>query len=88
MRKEKLRKVELCFITGCFIKPFQIIINHFIYFSGLFPEQFSLFDIKDIKSENWELQIARNGKLNIDFKNNFNHLVINVTQLKVDSRVR
>ena len=30
MRKEKLRKVRLCFITGCFIRSFSMIINHFI----------------------------------------------------------
>ena len=29
MRKEKLRKVGLCFIKGCFIKSFNMIINHF-----------------------------------------------------------
>ena len=29
MRKEKLRNVKLCFITGCFIKSFNMIINHF-----------------------------------------------------------
>ena len=29
MRKEKLRKVGLCFITGCFIKSFNMIISHF-----------------------------------------------------------
>ena len=29
MREEKLRKVGLCFITGCFIKSFNMIINHF-----------------------------------------------------------
>ena len=40
-----------------------------------------LFDISDIKSGNWKRQIARNGKLNIYFKNNFKLLVINVTQL-------
>ena len=27
MRKVKLRKVGLCVITGCFIKPFKMIIN-------------------------------------------------------------
>ena len=81
MRKEKLRKVGLCFITGCFIKPFQMIINHFFYFSSSFTARFSLFEVRDIKSENWEQQIARNGKLNIYFKNNFNLLVTNVTQL-------
>ena len=32
MRKEKQRKVGLCFITGCFIKLFKIIINHFFFF--------------------------------------------------------
>ena len=29
MRKEKLRKLGLCFITGCFIKPFKMIIDFF-----------------------------------------------------------
>ena len=29
MRKEKLRKNGLWFITGCFIKSFDVIINHF-----------------------------------------------------------
>ena len=29
MRKEKLRKVGLCFITGCVIKAFKMIINFF-----------------------------------------------------------
>ena len=29
MRKEKQRKVGLCFITGCLIKSFNMIINHF-----------------------------------------------------------
>ena len=29
MRKEKLRIVGLCFITGCSIKSFNMIINHF-----------------------------------------------------------
>ena len=32
IRKEKLRKVGLCFITGCFIKPFKMIINFFLFF--------------------------------------------------------
>ena len=76
MRKEKLRKVGLCFITGCFMKPFQMIINHFFYFSSSFTAQFLLFDIRDIKRENWEQQIARDCKLNIYFKNNFILLVM------------
>ena len=29
MRKEKPRKVGLCFITDCFISSFNMIINHF-----------------------------------------------------------
>ena len=41
---------------------------------------FFLF-LKLIRSANWERQIARNGKLNIHFKNNFDLLVMNVTQL-------
>ena len=81
MRKEKLKKVGLCFTTGCFIKPFKMIINLFFYFSSSFAVQLWLFDIRDIKTRNWERQIARNGKLNIYFKNNFNLLVMNVTQL-------
>ena len=79
MRKKKLRKVELCFIPGCFIKLywlfFKIIIIHifflfflFFYFSSWFAAQFSLFDIRDIKRGNWERQIPRNGKLDIYFK--------------------
>ena len=83
MRKEKLRKVGLCFISGCFVKPFKMIINHFIYFSSSFTMQFWLFDIRDIKRGNYEQQIARNGKLNVYFKNNLNLLVMNVTQLNM-----
>ena len=30
MTKEKLRKAGLCFITGCFIKSFNMIIGHFL----------------------------------------------------------
>ena len=40
-----------------------------------------LFDTRDIKMGNWERQIARNGKLNRYFKNSFNLLVMNVSQL-------
>ena len=82
MGKEKLRKVGFCFIIGCFIKSFKMIINlFFFYFSSSFVAQSSLFDIRDIKRGNWEQQIARNGKLNIHFKNNFRFLLMNVTQL-------
>ena len=75
------KKVGLCFIAGCFIKPFQMIINNFFYFSSSFAAKFLLFDIRDIKSENWERQIVRNGELNIYFSNNFNLSAMNVTQL-------
>ena len=82
MRKEKLRKVGFCFITCCFIKPFKVIINlSFFYFLSSFTAQFSIFDISDIKRGKLERQIGRNGKLNIHFKNNFDLLVMNVTQL-------
>ena len=81
MRKEKLRKVELCLITGLFTKPFQMIINHPFNFSSSLTVQFLLFDTRDIKRGNWEQQIARHGKLKIHFKNNLNLLVMNITQL-------
>ena len=81
--KKNWEKLDFCFITGCFIKPFQITIkiNHFFYFTNSFTAQFSLFDIRGIKRGDWEQQIARDGELNIYFKNNFNLLVMNVTQL-------
>ena len=83
MGKEKFRKVRFCFITSCFIKPFKMIINLFFFlnFSSSFAAQLWLFDIRDIKRGIWERQIAKNDKLNIYFKNNFNLLVMNVTQL-------
>ena len=87
MRKEKLTKVGYCFISGCFIKPFKMIIFllflKLFYFSSLtlYAAQFCLFDIRNIKRGNCERQIARNGKLHIFFKSNFNLLVMNVTQL-------
>ena len=40
MRKEKLRKVV------CFIKSFNMIINHFFCFASSFAAQFLLFDIR------------------------------------------
>ena len=46
MRKEKLRKDGLCFITGCFIKSFDVIINHFFCFASLFAAQLLLFNIR------------------------------------------
>ena len=35
MRKEKLRIARLCFIVGCFIKSFKMIINLFFLFPKL-----------------------------------------------------
>ena len=48
MRKEKLRKVGLCFITGCFIKSVNMIINRVFLFHKLstFAGHFLLFDIR------------------------------------------
>ena len=45
MRKKKLRKVDLCFITGCFIWSFDMVINHFFCFASSFAAQVLLFDI-------------------------------------------
>ena len=42
MRKDKQRKDGPCFITGCFIKPFKIIIV-FFYSASSFATQFSIF---------------------------------------------
>ena len=46
VRRENLRKVGLCFITGCFIKPFKIIITDFFYFTSSFTAQVLLFAIR------------------------------------------
>ena len=72
MRKEKLRKVGLCFITGCFIKSFNMIINHFFCFASSFTAQIFAFlyqnDARNIKRQSREQQIARNGKLQCLFQ--------------------
>ena len=46
MRREKLRKVGLCFITGCLMKSFNMVINHFFCFESSFAAHFFIFDIK------------------------------------------
>ena len=47
IRKEKLRKLGLCLITGCFIKPFNMMINHFLILQAHSPPNFCfLFDIR------------------------------------------
>ena len=43
IRKEKLRKVGLCFISGYFIKPFKMTINHFSSVGLLVHKIFLLF---------------------------------------------
>ena len=35
MRKAKLKNIGFCFITGCFIKPFKIIIDQSVLFLKL-----------------------------------------------------
>ena len=80
IRKEELRKAGLCFIAGCFIKPFKIIINFFLFLKLICSVIFAFWYQGYQKKKLWR-QIARNGKLNTYFKNNFNVLVMNVTQL-------
>ena len=46
IRKEKLRKVGLYFITACFIKTFNRIIIHFFCFASSFAAQFLLLEIR------------------------------------------
>ena len=46
MRKEKLKKSGLCFIKGCFIKSFNMIINHVFVLASSFAAQFLVFDIR------------------------------------------
>ena len=83
MRKEKLRKVRLCFIAGCFRKSFNMIINHCFCFASSFAAQFLLFGIRMMQEIS--KQEVGNGKQlgmtnNMYFKNNFNRLAINITQ--------
>ena len=95
MRIEKLGKVGLSFITGCFINPFKIIIifssialfGHkiFVFFRKLVRSAFFTFWYQDdakkseMKIENGEL--LGNANYNICFKNNLNLLIMNVTQI-------
>ena len=74
MKKKKLRKVRLCLRIGCSIKPFEMIINLFFFlirkhiriavFAFCYQD-----NERNIKRENWERQIARNGKLQHLFQN-------------------
>ena len=82
MRKEKLRKVGLCFITDCFIKSFNMIINQFLFRKLIRSPIFGFWyqdDARNIKRGRRKRERARND--NIYFKNNFNRLVMkNITQ--------
>ena len=65
MRKEKLRKVGVCLITGCYIKSFNMIINHFLFQKLIRSPIFAFSyqdDARNIKRGNRERQIARNSK--------------------------
>ena len=70
MRKEKLRKVGLCFITGCFIKLFNMIITFLLcklIRRAIFPFWYQ-DDAINIKRGSWKRKIARNGKLQYSFQ--------------------
>ena len=77
MRKEKLRKVGLFFVTGFF----NGMINLFFLFCKLIRSLIFAFwcqdDARTVKRGSTERQ-----NYNIYLKNNFNHLVINKTQTK------
>ena len=85
MRKVKLRKNGFCFITGCLIKPFKIIIIFFIIITSSSAAQVLLFVIRmtqkiskgEIRNSRW-LGMAN---CNIYFKNYFNRLVMNITEI-------
>ena len=81
MRKEELIKVRLCFIIGCFIRSFKMIILSF-YFTCSFAVYFLLFDIS--MTQKIEKREIRNGELlgMTNYKNNFNILGKNLTQKK------
>ena len=67
---EKLRKSGLCFITGCFIKPFKIQL-FFLFWKLIRCAIFAFYyqdDAKNTKRGNWERQIAKNGKLQYLFQ--------------------
>ena len=76
MRKEKLIKVQLCFLTGCFIMPFKILICGAI-FAFWYQD-----DVRNIKRETRNGELLGIANYNIYFKINFNLLVRNLTQIK------
>ena len=74
MRKEKLRKAGLCFITGWFIKSFNMIINIFLFRKLIRSRIFAFWYQGDARNIKWgirEQQIARNGKLQYLFQKEY-----------------
>ena len=74
MKKKNLRQVRLCFITGCFIKPFKIKIIHFLFRKLIHSTIFALWWWHK-KYQNAKLEKAncnRNRKLQYSFKRNEN----------------
>ena len=71
MRKERLRKVGLCFTTSFFIKSFNMIINHFLFCKLIRSPVFAFWyqdNARNIRTGSWERQIDRNGKLQYLFQ--------------------
>ena len=61
MRKEKLRKVGLCFITASFIKAFIMINNDFFILQPHSQRNLCFLyqdDVRNIKRGIWERQVA------------------------------
>ena len=77
----KLRQAKLCFITGCFLMTFKMIINNSFLFIKLNYSTIFAFCYQGYQQKNWEQQIVRNCKLDIYFKNDFNLSVMNVIEL-------
>ena len=73
MRKEKLRNLGLCFITGCFIKSFNMI-TIFLFCKLIHSPIFAFWyqdDKRNIKSGSRRPQKAKNGKLQYLFQKQF-----------------
>ena len=71
MRKETLKKFGLCFITGCFIKSFNMMIDHFLFCKLNSSPIFYFWyqnDARNIERGIKEWQIARNGKSQYSFQ--------------------